>query len=198
MWGRAIASRTKDLVARNTPAAASRIAAAHAQSRRRRIRCLGAGSCLVGDVSEIDVTPWWTLPLVLITGSNPPIRPCLIIRDSIEPKPRSILQNEMILIAHDQTTFLASQEPSPQGFLWLLLLMLFAAAMLLFVVAFMLSLLRIARRQFSRRRDRLEIPSRNASPDPWSTSSERMPLGDDGPKEPDPDQDLPPMGGRFR
>ncbi len=104
----------------------------------------------------------------------------------------------MILIAHDQTTFLASQAPPQQGFLWLLLLMLFAAAMLLFVVAFMLSLLRIARSQFARRRDRLELPSRKTSPDPWNASSERMPLDDEGPKEPDPDQDLPPMGGRFR
>ena len=107
----------------------------------------------------------------------------------------------MILpIALDQTSLLASQEPSPLGFLWMLLLMLFAAAMLLFVVAFVLSLMRIARRQFSQRRDRLRIDPRPPSPDPWETSSARMPLEDEGPREPDvnPDQELPPMGGRFQ
>ena len=36
--------------------------------------------------------------------------------------------------------------------MWLLLLMLFTGAMLLFVVAFVLSLMRIARRQYSMRR----------------------------------------------
>jgi hypothetical protein len=108
----------------------------------------------------------------------------------------------MILpIALSQPSFLASQAPSQTGFLsmmWLMLLMLFTGAMLLFVVAFVLSLMRIARRQYSMRRDRLEIEPRPPSPDPWGTSSTRMPLGEEGPREPNPDQDLPPMGGRFQ
>lgn len=104
----------------------------------------------------------------------------------------------MIPIALGQPSLLASQAPSQLGFLWLLLLMLFAAVMLLFVVAFMLSLFRIARRQYSRRRDRLQITARSSSPDPWKAASVRMPLDEDGPREADHDQDLPPMGGRFQ
>ena len=96
-----------------------------------------------------------------------------------------------------ESLFLASQAPSQSKFVWVLLLILFSASMLLFVVAFMLSLLRIARRQFARRQKRT-VPSGGARPDPWSEASARLPLDQEAPKEPDPDQDLPPLGGRFQ
>ena len=70
--------------------------------------------------------------------------------------------------------------------------------MLLFVVAFLLSLLRIARRQHALRRRAPEAMHRRDRSDPWKESSVRIPLDAEAPSERDPDQDLPPMGGRFR
>ena len=97
-----------------------------------------------------------------------------------------------------ETLLLASQAPSQTRFVWVLLLTLFCASMLLFVVAFILSLLRIARRQYARRQRAPETLHRRAEPDPWKESSARIPLEPEAPSERDPDQDLPPMGGRFQ
>jgi hypothetical protein len=48
------------------------MAAAQAHSTRRRSRCPGAGFWLVDGFSEIDVTFWLTLHVVLIRDSNRP------------------------------------------------------------------------------------------------------------------------------
>lgn len=82
--------------------------------------------------------------------------------------------------------------------LWLVLLILFCGGMLLFTVAFVLSMMRSSRRRWAKGRDRLAVESRPDVPDAWDESAARVPYDPDAPVEPNPDEDLPPLGGRFR
>jgi hypothetical protein len=105
----------------------------------------------------------------------------------------------IIPLAALKSTFLASQPMPETGFLHLSLLLLLFGGILLFGMALFLSILRNARRSIARRRDRLAIPPRPAGTvDAWAESSARLPLDPQAPREVDPEQDLPPMGGRFK
>lgn len=80
----------------------------------------------------------------------------------------------------------------------LLMVVLFGFLAVLFVVAFVLSLLRIARRRSSARCDRGSgAEGRSDAVDPWRESASRIALEEDAPREEGPDDDLPPLGGRF-
>ncbi len=97
-----------------------------------------------------------------------------------------------------ESPFLASQAPSSTGFTSLGLMIVLVGVVLLFGLAFVFSILRVVRRRIARGRSTFE----NRAPvaplvDPWHESGVRMPLEEEAPSEPDPDDDLPPMGGRF-
>ena len=78
------------------------------------------------------------------------------------------------------------------------LMMALVGVGLLFGMAFIFSILRVARRRIARERsDFLNTASGGAPVDAWHESGIRMPLEPEAPREPDTDDDLPPTGGRF-
>ena len=101
-------------------------------------------------------------------------------------------------IALAETPLLASQPPSELSLLKLILLVLLAGGLVLFALAFVLTLMRVARRRATRQKGSLGENHSSASTDVWGASASRVELDPDAPREANPDQDLPPMGGRFR
>lgn len=118
--------------------------------------------------------------------------------DSIAPGPWPILFVMINLIAVIETPLLALQPPSELSLLKLILLVLLAGGLVLFALAFVLTLMRVARRRVARQKASLEGTHTTASTDVWGASASRVELDPDAPREANPDQDLPPMGGRFR